>query len=145
MNKKTMAFLKDAKLCTGASDYQIQKLLQDLGSDLPPDYIDLLRFSNGVVGMIQREGHEGSAYVDLWKAEEIIAENEGYNVAEYGPGMLLFGSNGGNAAFGIDLRSGCVSTMTYIETDFIGGMDWDNIFFRAKSLYEFFEHLTDSK
>ena len=39
------------------------------------------------------------------------------------PGLLMIGSNGGNAVFGLDLRD--PDTTAYVETDFVP-MNWDH-------------------
>jgi SMI1 / KNR4 family (SUKH-1) len=57
--------------------------------------------------MSQRDGGEGfigKRYLVLWRVEELIEFNQGYESNEYAPGLLLFGSNGGGEAFAFDLR-----------------------------------------
>lgn len=51
------------------------------------------------------EGFIGEAYVILWRLEELMDMNIGYEVADYAPGMFLFGSDGGGEAFAFDIRS----------------------------------------
>ncbi|QEX18343.1 hypothetical protein FRZ44_36480 [Hypericibacter terrae] len=69
------------------------------GLALPQDYVDFLRYENGGEGFI------GSAYLILWRVEELLELNRAYQVTDYAPGLLLFGSDGGGEAFAFDRRS----------------------------------------
>jgi hypothetical protein len=66
---------------------------------LPDDYAEFLQQMNG------GEGFVGNAYVILWRIEELLEMNLGYQVAEFAPGLFVFGSDGGGEAFAFDLRS----------------------------------------
>jgi hypothetical protein len=44
------------------------------------------------------EGSVGDTYVILWRIEELIEMSKAYDVAEYAPGLFLFGSDGGGEA-----------------------------------------------
>jgi hypothetical protein len=66
---------------------------------LPDDYAKFLQQANG------GEGFVGNAYVILWRVEELLEMNKAYQVAEYAPGLFLFGSDGGGEAFAFDTRS----------------------------------------
>ncbi len=66
---------------------------------LPDDYARFLQQANG------GEGFVGNAYVILWRVEELLEMNKAYQVAEYAPGLFLFGSDGGGEAFAFDTRS----------------------------------------
>jgi hypothetical protein len=66
---------------------------------LPDDYARFLQQTNG------GEGFVGKAYVILWRVEELLEMNKAYQVAEYAPGLFLFGSDGGGEAFAFDTRS----------------------------------------
>lgn len=65
---------------------------------LPPAYLDFLSWSNG------GEGSVGDYYVSIWPAEEVLELNEGYEVRQYVPGLLAFGTDGGGEAFAFDYR-----------------------------------------
>jgi hypothetical protein len=69
------------------------------GVRLPDDYAQFLQQVNG------GEGFVGNAYVILWRVEELLEMNRAYQVAEYAPGLFLFGSDGGGEAFAFDIRS----------------------------------------
>ena len=69
------------------------------GVRLSGDYAEFMQQSNGGEGFI------GNAYVILWRAEDLIEMNKAYQVAEYAPGLFLFGSDGGGEAFAFDTRA----------------------------------------
>ena len=68
--------------------------------ELPPDYLAFLRLSNG------GEGDLGTApgWFSLWPAEEVAELNAAYEVPDFLPGFVAFGSDGGGEmlAFGAD-------------------------------------------
>jgi hypothetical protein len=70
-----------------------------LGIRLPPDYVEFITAMNG------GEGFVGDNYVILWSVDELPRFNREYNVPEFAPGLVMFGSDGGGEGFGFDLRS----------------------------------------
>ena len=74
---------------------------KEYDTTLPSDYRSFLTTRGG------GEGFVGEQYVILWSAKEIVPFNHGYEVKEYAPGLLLFGSNGGGEGFAFDLRKQC--------------------------------------
>src|ERR1051325_5307671 len=72
----------------------------NLHSGLPADYLDFLKFSNGIEGKVGEKG-----YLILWSAEILPEVNNGYEVSEWMPGFFIIGSDGGDTAYGIDTRS----------------------------------------
>ena len=66
---------------------------------LPEDYAEFLQEMDG------GEGFVGNAYVILWRVGELLEMNKSYQVADYAPGLFLFGSDGGGEAFAFDTRS----------------------------------------
>ena len=71
------------------------------GFKLPTDYATFLRFANGGEGIVGRKG----AYAIFWRIEDILELNDAYEVAQYAPSLILFGSNGGGDAFAFDRNS----------------------------------------
>ncbi|WP_053059952.1 MULTISPECIES: SMI1/KNR4 family protein [Burkholderia cepacia complex] len=108
----------------GASNQAVSDLIALIEIPLPDDYLTFLREHNGGEGFIDNE------YLMLWRAEDIVTFNEEYEVAEYAPGLLLFGSNGGGEAYAFDTR---VSPMQIVEVPFIG-MDLADVIPIAGSL-----------
>ena len=45
----------------------------------------------------------------IWPIEEIISLNEAYSVNQYTPGILYFGSDGGDIAYAFDIRNENIS------------------------------------
>lgn len=82
-----------------------------LGQSLPSDFREFLQLTNGGEGMI------GENYVMLWSAEELGQYNEMYQVKEYTPGLLLFGSDGGGEGYAFDART---SPPAVVMVPFIG-------------------------
>jgi len=73
--------------------------------ELPSDYVDFFRFSNGGYGDIPVQ----PKYFDsLWTAEEFLECNRDYEVAKYCDGFFGIGSSGtsgGGEMFAFDMRS----------------------------------------
>jgi hypothetical protein len=67
---------------------------------LAEDYVQFLEWVNGGEGFIGK-----NVYIILWRVEELLEMNTAYHVAEYAPGLFLFGSDGGGEAFAFDTRS----------------------------------------
>jgi hypothetical protein len=61
------------------------------------DYLAFMREHNGCDGPVGQEGN-----ISIWPLEEVISATEGYHVSEFAPGLLLFGSDGGNEAYAFD-------------------------------------------
>jgi len=95
----------------GASVQDIHSAAEALKMELPSDYVAFLRESNGGEGMI------GENYVVLWKAEELAEMNKSYQVAEYAPGLLFVGSDGGGEAFAFDTRT---TPWPVVKVPFVG-------------------------
>jgi hypothetical protein len=83
-----------------ASPVAIKHLQAQLNFTLPADYVAYLLKANGGEGFIG-----DPSYVVLWPVEDLIEANLGYEVAEWVPGLFLFGSDGGGVAFAFDTRS----------------------------------------
>lgn len=94
-----------------ASLKTIEKVQQSLNLRLPKSYVDLMLTRNGGEGFI------GRSYLVLWKIKELVPMNAAYHVAEFAPKLVLFGSNGGDEAFGFDTRS---KTMGIVSVPFVG-------------------------
>jgi SMI1/KNR4 family protein SUKH-1 len=98
-----------------ADDAMVSSGESQMGRRLPVDYIQFLKIGNG------GEGFVGSAYAILWGADELSSMNRSYEVEEYAPGLLIFGTDGGGEAYGFDTRS---PDWPVVQVPFIG-MAWD--------------------
>jgi len=99
---------------------------------LPSDYVEFLAYSNGAEGPIG-----SGAYIRLWSAQDLADDNERYNVRKYAPGLVLFGSDAADTAYGFDFRTQPPEVVTL---PFIG-MSFDTIEARDRSFTEFLERL----
>lgn len=110
-----------------ASDASILSAEEAIAIRLPADYVELMRKSNGAEGPI---GHSG--YIALWPVDQLKSLNDAYSVNELAPGLLLFGSDGGETAYAFDLQD----SMTVVEVPFIG-MNRDSALRVGRSLTDF--------
>jgi hypothetical protein len=94
-----------------ATAEQIAAVERNLSKSLPHDFQKFLQLTNGGEGMI------GENYVMLWSAEELGKYNDSYQVNEYAPGLLLFGSDGGGEGYAFDTR---ISPPTVVMVPFVG-------------------------
>jgi hypothetical protein len=94
-----------------ASSEALAALRAALPKPLPEGYVAFLQRANG------GEGFLGERYVRLWRAEELIEVNRGYNVAEFFPNLFLIGTDGGGEAYAFDVSG---NEATVFEVPFIG-------------------------
>lgn len=99
------------QLNPGASEAAIQDAVTSLGHSLPSDYLEFLREHNG------GEGFVGDDYLVLWQAEELDTFNREYQIDEYAPGLIAFGSSGGGDAYAFDMRT---AAAPIVRVPFIG-------------------------
>lgn len=92
-----------------ASSEEIEKVQNELKFALPKSYVEFLLAANG------GEGFTPDSYVIFWRVEDLVSRNAAYNVAEFAPGLFLFGSNGGGEAFGFDT---CSETCSIVSIPF---------------------------
>lgn len=83
----------------GATDAAIGDCESALSVELPSDFKRFLKLSNGGEGPIGT-----SSYLQLWRVEQIPSRNDDYGVAEFAPGIVIFGSDGGSEAYAFDYR-----------------------------------------
>ncbi len=95
-----------------ASQSAISTLEQAIGIRLPVEYRELLQLSNGLEGFVS-----DTHYLVLWPIEQVAELNDGYRVSEFAPGLLLFGSNGGDTGYGFDTRT---EELPIVEVPFVG-------------------------
>jgi len=88
---------------------------KSLGEMLPRDYVAFLNISNGGEGLVGE-----SQYVILWRVQELAKMNRAYEVEQYAPGLLVFGSDGGGEAYGFDTRR---RPWRVVRVPFVG-MEW---------------------
>jgi hypothetical protein len=107
---------------------------RNIGKILPDDYKSFLLEQNGGDGFI------GDHYLILWSAEELAIFNKCYEVSKYAPGLLMFGSTGGDDGFGFDTRA---SPYRVMQVPFIG-MSIDEEFLVAGSFDELLDAMHET-
>jgi cell wall assembly regulator SMI1 len=117
----------------GATEELLNAVETQCGAKLPEDYRGFLTRYNGGEGFIGRH------YLILWKAEELHQFNRDYQVSEYAPGFLMFGSTGGGDGFAFDTRT---SPYRVMQVPFIG-MSLDDAFFVAESFTKLLERMVE--
>lgn len=88
------------ELTKGATRDVLETVQIQLGLHLPQEYVKIMERSNGIEGFVS-----ANAYLSLWPVDKIVDLNEAYATAEFIPGLLLIGSNGGDTGYAIDTRS----------------------------------------
>ena len=117
----------------GLSPSALSKFAQVAGFEIPEDYGAFLCRFDGGEGFIG-----GGSYLILWRLAELLQFNKEYEVDEYCPGLLLFGSNGCGDAFGFDLRA---FPFPIVRVPFVG-MAEDEIQVVSSSFAEFLRLLS---
>ncbi len=103
----------------------IQAAEQKLGVRFPDDYRAFLQASDGLEGFVGED-----AYLMLWYAKEVAELNEGYSVAEFAPGLVLIGTDGGDTGYGFTQKGG---GHQYVQVPLVG-MSADAIEPKGRSL-----------
>jgi hypothetical protein len=119
----------------GASDTAISECEKQLGRPLPKDYLGFMMISNGGEGFVG-----ANSYLRLWKIEELLAMNDGYETAIHLPDCLLFGTDGGDEAFAFDLRT---SQTRIVQLPFLD-MYWESAWLLSDSFNGFLLRLYEA-
>ena len=89
---------------------ELEKVEREYNVSLPNDYKEFILESNGAEGPIGKE-----SYLAIWPINEIIELNNEYEVEEAQPGLIYFGSDGGDMAYAFDKTD----NMSIVEIPFI--------------------------
>jgi hypothetical protein len=125
-------FVENLNCRPPATEEAIAAFEKTSGKQLCADYREFLKVVNGGEGFIRK-----NAYVILWGVDELASMNKAYEVEDYAPGLLIFGSDGGGEAYGFDTRS---PQWAIVEMPFVG-MAWSLAEPIAASFRGFLEHL----
>ncbi|WP_082938991.1 SMI1/KNR4 family protein [Mitsuaria sp. 7] len=93
-----MTHLQDWEINAGASPEDIARVNAEFGGQLPAAYLRFIALHDG------GEGFVGDNFLVLFRIGELAQFNREYEVADYAPGLLLFGSSGGGEGFAFDTR-----------------------------------------
>ena len=115
-----------------ATPEQIAAFSTASGLTLPQDYTAFLKKANGGEGMVGP-----NAYLILFAVDELASLNKTYQVEDYVPGLLFFGSDGGGEAFAFNTRD----AMRVVRVPFVG-MDPSTVEAIADTFTAFIEYLS---
>jgi len=82
----------------GATAEQIESAERALRVSFPDEFREFVTVRNGGEGLV------GQTYVMLWDISELGRMSRAYDPDVWAPGLLLFGTDGGNEGFGFDTR-----------------------------------------
>lgn len=126
---------KDLALEEPSTRAQLVNAESSLGYALPKEYKEFLEKTNGAEGFVG-----DNSFVNLWRAEELQKLNADYEVENYAPGFLIFGSDGGGEAFAFDLTA---PNMPIVKMLFVG-MGRETATPISATFWEFLEALYQS-
>ncbi|MDF2548764.1 MAG: hypothetical protein K0R93_3662 [Anaerosolibacter sp.] len=132
MDKKYDNLLDRIELNSPCSNEAIKEVEKTLGFIFPKEYLSFLLRSNGGEGWVGED-----SYLSLWKVDEIVTLNEAYQVGEFAPGLIIFGSDGGLDAYAFDTRT---ESAVIVEVPFIG-MNLREVKYCSSTFVEFLEYL----
>ena len=131
----------DANIWRPASpgvEKDIKALINSAPPQLPAAYFDQLRQSDGGEGSLAIE----PCWVVFWPADEVVANNLGYELNKWVPGLFGFGSNGGGELLAFDLR--VTGQCPIVMVPFIP-LELESVVFVAASFDAFRQHIGRSK
>ena len=131
MSDSISDLLPDVELKEPASNSLLERMQMKAGVVFPPAYVHILRLSDGLAGPIDK-----SAYIILWPVEDAVENNADYATREFLPGVFLIGSDGGETAYGLDLRSSSDSYQQFITVPFMD-MNWNEVHFLGSTFSDF--------
>lgn len=100
MNENIEKIIATMDLNPAGSAEAIAEAEKNLNVKFPQEYKDFILKYNGGEGEIGEEG-----YLVVWSVDDIAQYNEDYDVETYNPGLVYFGSDGGDMAFAFDKRT----------------------------------------
>lgn len=125
-------YTNDLDLQQPTSLKNITSIESQLNISFPKDYISFMLESNGAEGAIGENGH-----LQLWSIDVLIQHNEGYEVKEFASGVTLFGSDGGNVAYGFFEKN----KKTHIIEIPLMGMDLNEMEVISNTFVNFLDYL----
>jgi hypothetical protein len=133
MSERIERILDKVKRQPGASEVDIQQLLDYAACELPAEYLDFLRWSNGVEGTV---GEDHNSYLALFSTRHVAENDEGYGLPEFTPGFLLIGSDMGGDGFAFDVEGKFGPPMGIVRLD-LASMSLDHFRYLAPTFYDF--------
>ena len=125
--------LAETERRVGATTQELESLTRQFPI-LRDDYVEFLRTCNGAEGSI------GENYIVLWSTSDVTDLNEAYAVSEFAPGLILIATDGGNEAYGLDLRD---QEVPIVQIPLVG-MDWSEAKVVGRDFTQFLQHLASA-
>lgn len=116
----------------GASSEELTELQTKFSISWPNDYLDCIRWSNGLEGYVY-----GRGYIWLWNCSEVLRLNKEYCVSDLAPGLVLIGSDAAALGYGFD----CTSEKMPIVSVEMAAMHWEYCSELATSFIGFIKKL----
>lgn len=143
MNSEIIELIRDIATFPAAAELLINNIAkiaeQNFNFLLPEQYIDLMKFSDGVGGFISE-----NEYLIIYPIDEIISINQGLPVKDtsrqLGINLFIFGSDGSDLHYGFkqDIEGTSIVSVDFYESA-VEAVD-----FMANTLNEFLKLLSQS-
>lgn len=135
MDELVRQIIEGMELNFPATEEKIKEAEEKLDFKFPVEYKKFMLASNGA------EGSNGeNSYLVIWKIEDIAQYNEDYKVNEFNPGLVYFGSDGGDMVFAFDNR---VDETPIVTLPFIS-IDLEEVELYGYTFNEFLQNLYNS-
>lgn len=135
MNKTIGRLTAGLKKNPSTSRASLDSIMSTLGVQPPEDYISFMLDSNGAEGFVG-----SSHYLIVHPVEQLLACNEPYGLGSVGPGLVIFGSDGGGMAYAFNSKK---TPAEIVKVDSIS-MDLGPVVRCGSSFTAFLEYLRDS-
>jgi hypothetical protein len=133
MIEKFKEYFKKMNLNPSCAIGLFQDVEEKLSIKFPDQYKECMLMSNGAEGCIGE-----NSYLAMWPIEMIVQNNQDYEVNEYTPELVYFGSDGGGMAYAFDKRYCSIPTIVEFPFESIDISDAKPC---ADTFYEFLEFL----
>jgi len=111
---------------------ELARVEAELNVRFPDDYRDFIATS----GAIERDF--GGAWLALYGIDQLVPLNNGYDLSESYPGLILVGTDGGGEGIGFDFRH---ATPSIVLVNFISA-GWDEAIVQARTFTDFINQLS---
>ena len=92
---------------------EVNTFFKDYGIEISDDFAEFYAEYNGGCGDV------GDAYIEIWRLDELAELNENYQVKRNIDNIVIFGSDGGDMAFGYDYARAQYLTIPFIGMGFL--------------------------
>lgn len=99
MNNDYLDMMRTMDLEAPTSEESISQAERIMGVQFPEQYKSFMKLHNGAEGLLGE-----NSYLVIWSIDEIAELNIDYGFTEYTPGLVVFGSDGGEMAYAFDMR-----------------------------------------